>query len=283
MATGAEAHAALARFAEAPVVGLDTETAWEPTVRAFRLALVQLALPGETLVLDPLTVPLDLLRPVIESPSVRLVAHNASFDRGQRGAVGLHAAHVVDTLTLAQHALPLPSHTLADVVSALFGVTLDKSLQRSNWRRRPLTDAQLAYAAADPWWSLRVYEALRERLTAAGGWDAAVARATLRPPRAKAARSHRPPVGEAAPPGPPLTPDERRVLAGLKLWRTQYAQAHRTKVFLVCPDRTLDQLTRERPDTLEALGEVHGLGEAKVASFGAELLNRLRELGAAGG
>ena len=45
---------------------------------------------------------------------------------------------------------------------------------------------------------------------------------------------------------------------------------------MVCPDRTLEELARARPETLEALKAVHGLGDAKVARFGEALLAVLR-------
>jgi ATP-dependent DNA helicase RecQ len=46
---------------------------------------------------------------------------------------------------------------------------------------------------------------------------------------------------------------------------------------MVCPDRTLEQLARDMPETLEALASVYGLGESKISKFGEELLKALRE------
>ena len=50
----------------------------------------------------------------------------------------------------------------------------------------------------------------------------------------------------------------------------------RVPAYMVCPDKTLEHLARERPATLEALNTIHGLGESKIASFGEELLQALR-------
>ena len=40
-------------------------------------------------------------------------------------------------------------HGLASVVQAALGKTLDKTMQRSDWARRPLTGMQVEYAALD--------------------------------------------------------------------------------------------------------------------------------------
>lgn len=50
------------------------------------------------------------------------------------------------------------------LVKQLLGIDLDKSQTRTNWLQRPLTDAQLRYAADDVKYLLPCYEILRERL-----------------------------------------------------------------------------------------------------------------------
>src|SRR5215510_2812997 len=51
-----DARAALAAFANQPVIGLDTETYWDYGARRNRLSLLQLAAPtGEVIVIDALT------------------------------------------------------------------------------------------------------------------------------------------------------------------------------------------------------------------------------------
>lgn len=45
---------------------------------------------------------------------------------------------------------------------------------------------------------------------------------------------------------------------------------------MICPDKTLEHLAQAQPATLDSLGAIYGLGEAKVARFGAELIEVLR-------
>ncbi|HYP52929.1 MAG TPA: hypothetical protein VEQ42_05280, partial [Pyrinomonadaceae bacterium] len=169
---------------------------------------------GRVLVVDALSVEVDVLRPLVESDSVVMAAHNARFDEMVLAGAGLRPAGFVDTLTMSRMALSLPSHSLASVAEHLFGARLDKSLQKSNWRRRPLAPEQLAYAAADALVTLRLYEELSRRLGEEGRLELALRVATLRPadPDAAPKRRRRAPAA----PGPPLTKEEKRVVAALK-------------------------------------------------------------------
>jgi ATP-dependent DNA helicase RecQ len=64
----------------------------------------------------------------------------------------------------------------------------------------------------------------------------------------------------------------------LKRWRLERANAQRVPAYMICPDRTLEHLARVRPETLEALASIYGLGESKIKNFGEDLLKALREL-----
>ena len=56
----------------------------------------------------------------------------------------------------------------SSAVEQKFGVTLDKSLVRSRWDRRPLSNAQLQYALSDVLHLTPLYESLRDELEARG-------------------------------------------------------------------------------------------------------------------
>jgi ribonuclease D len=269
-----EAQDALQRFQLETIIGLDTETYWNPAANRSHVSLVQIApREGAVLVLDLLTVDVELLRPLIESPDVRMSAHNARFDEGMLVGAGLRPAAFVDTLRLARSALRLPSYSLAGVVAHLFGIEMDKSYQKSNWKRRPLTRAQLEYAALDAYITLRVYDELQRILKEQGKFDAALRVATLSPSsdEARAPRKRRAPQ----PPPRPLTDEERQAVVYLKRWRFAKSTELHVPAYMICPDRTLEHLAMDRPSTLEALNSIHGLGASKIARFGEELLEAL--------
>jgi ribonuclease D len=258
------------------VVGLDTETYWNPSINRSHVSLVQIAAHNrDVLVFDLLSVDIELLRPLIESPAIMMAAHNARFDEGMLIGAGLKPEAFVDTLRLARAALRLPSYSLAGVVAHLFGIELDKSFQKSNWRRRPLTRAQLEYAAMDAFITLRVHDELRRILAEQGKLETALRQATLAPSSGETRSSS--PRKRRAPqlPPRPLTPEEKKMVANLKKWRFAKASELNVPAYMICPDRTLEHLVMERPQTLEALISIHGLGESKIARFGAELLEAL--------
>ncbi|HJU56939.1 MAG TPA: HRDC domain-containing protein [Pyrinomonadaceae bacterium] len=257
------------------IVGLDTETYWDVAANRSRVSLVQIApRVGEVLVFDLFAVDVEILRPIIESPAITMTAHNARFDEGMLAGAGLRPAAFVDTLRLARTALWLPSYSLAGVSAHLFGIELDKSYQKSNWKRRPLSRAQLQYAAADAIITLRVYEELERILTEQGKFDAALSAATLQPSsgEAREPRKRRAPQ----PPPRPLTDEEKRVVRVLKKWRLEKSFAEHVPAYMICADRTLEHLVLDRPATLEALNNIHGLGASKISRFGAELLEELK-------
>ncbi len=271
-----EAQVALERLACESVLGLDTETFWDRAANQNRVSLVQLApRAGEVLVIDVQATGVEVVRPLVEAPAVTMVAHNARFDELVLLGAALQPAGLVDTLRLARSALLLSSYSLAAVAAHLFGFALDKTLQQSNWRRRPLTRAQIEYAATDAYITLRVFDELQQRLEAEGRWEALLRAATLTGAAARTGGPRRR-VKPKTPP-PVLTADERRAVTRLKKWRLERAFADRVPAYMICPDRTLEVLAHTRPATLEALASVYGLGEAKIARYGAELLTALGE------
>lgn len=253
----------------ADVLGLDTETCWSPGGHGGNnVSLIQLAKPnGEAIVIDALAVGVEAVRAIVESESPIKVAHNARFDQGVLASAGLRPTSLVDTLQLARWALIVPSYSLKALAAELFGVELDKSFQRSNWRRRPLSAAQLMYAATDAQVTLRLYFELQRMLEERGKWKLALHSATLRSKSDETPSRRRPRAAQA-----PLTPDEQRMVERLKDWRLRRARDLRVPAYMICSDRTLDHLARTRPAGRAALGEIYGLGAAKIERFGDELL-----------
>lgn len=148
-------------------VALDTEFIRRDTWRA-RLALIQLAVPGEVALIDPLA--LTDLRPLaLALADCELVLHSASEDlEVLEQNLGLRPARIFDTQIAAQFLAPTPPASLKALLEARLGVDLDKAESRSDWLKRPLTPAQLDYAVADVAHLLPLAEQLRSELAARG-------------------------------------------------------------------------------------------------------------------
>ncbi|WP_027009898.1 DNA helicase RecQ [Conchiformibius kuhniae] len=68
------------------------------------------------------------------------------------------------------------------------------------------------------------------------------------------------------------TEREERLWQALRQWRTQRARADNVPAYIVCGDRTLQDIVRRMPAQLDDLEEVYGLGAAKIGRFGAEIV-----------
>ncbi|HEX7314644.1 MAG TPA: HRDC domain-containing protein [Pyrinomonadaceae bacterium] len=260
------------------LIGLDTETCWDVKSNGQQLALVQLAPPvGDVLVADVLATGVEPLRPLLESPDVKMIAHNARFDEGVLRGAGVRAEGLIDTLRMSRMALTLGSHSLAALCEHLFGLPIDKTLQKSNWRRRPLTRAQIEYAALDARMALLVYGELSRMLTEEGRLELALRASEIMPSEPKEPGAEPRKKRKLAVPELILTPEEKHIVKALKSWRLGLANTRRVPAYMICPDRTLEHLARARPETLEALADIYGLGESKIKKFGDELLRALRE------
>lgn len=260
------------------LIGLDTETSWDVRSNGQQLALVQLAPPeGEVIVADVLAAGVEPLRPLLESTATKMVAHNARFDEGVLRGAGVRAAGLIDTLRMSRMALTLGSHSLASLSEHLFGLPIDKTLQKSNWRRRPLTRAQIEYAALDARMALLLYGELSRMLAEEGRLELALRASEIAPSEPKEPGAEPRPKRKPAVPELVLTPEEMRVVKALKSWRLGLANTQRVPAYMICADRTLEHLARARPETLEALADIYGLGASKINKFGEELLRALRE------
>jgi ribonuclease D len=271
-----ETRVMLAAFAQQEVIGLDTETYWDFRTQQNRLSLLQLAAPtGEVVVIDALAASVEAARPLIENPNVWMAAHNARFDDGVLRGWGFAPAGFVDTLRLARRTLRLRSFGLASVAEHLLGLTMDKSFQRSDWRRRPLSPAQLDYAALDAQVALQVYQQLTAQLHAQGRLELELRRARLKA-NGELEMAIKSPPRSTGPELRPLTVEERVMLERLRGWRKELADRERLPLYMICPDKTLEHLVITRPSVLNELNNIFGLGPARIAKYGEQLLELVR-------
>jgi ATP-dependent DNA helicase RecQ len=72
-----------------------------------------------------------------------------------------------------------------------------------------------------------------------------------------------------------MGPADERTFAALRGLRSEIARAEQVPAYVVFPDRTLAELAVRRPRTLSAMGEVRGVGPAKLDKYGARFLELL--------
>lgn len=166
----AEPAALLAHFETRPArIGLDTEFIRERTWWP-QLALVQVAVGDAILLVDPLAEGMAAaLRGILLDPAITKVMHSASEDLvAFLRACDAVPAPLFDTQVAAALAGVGAGVGYQRLVQDSFGVLLPKGETRSDWLRRPLSPAQLAYAADDVRHLFALQDALQARLETLG-------------------------------------------------------------------------------------------------------------------
>ena len=154
----------------APRVGLDTEFVRERTWWP-KLALVQIALQdGGVLLVDALVPGMnEALAPMLVDPAITKVMHSASEDLiAFKHACGVVPAPLFDTQIAAALAGVAGGAGYQRLVQDMLGVALPKGQTRSDWMRRPLSQAQLEYASDDVEYLFALHDELSARLQALG-------------------------------------------------------------------------------------------------------------------
>ena len=171
--TTSELAAACKRMASHPFVTVDTEFLRETTYYPL-LCVAQMASPDEAVVIDALAPGIDLapFYTLMADEKVMKVFHAARQDI----EIVWHRAKLIphpifDTQVAAMVLGYGDSISYEQLVRRITGDTLDKSHRFTDWTRRPLSDAQLAYAISDVTHLRDVYLALVEDLKRRGRAD----------------------------------------------------------------------------------------------------------------
>lgn len=146
-------------------IGLDTEFIRERTYWP-QLALVQMAVGDEILLIDPLVPGMtEALKPWLADPGIVKVMHSASEDLvAFKCACGALPRPLFDTQIAAGLANVGAGMGYQKLVNEITGTLLAKGETRSDWMRRPLSGAQLEYAADDVRYLFAIHDALDAKL-----------------------------------------------------------------------------------------------------------------------
>jgi ATP-dependent DNA helicase RecQ len=73
-----------------------------------------------------------------------------------------------------------------------------------------------------------------------------------------------------------MSAGDEQLFGRLKALRGEIARADSVPAYVVFPDRTLAELAVRRPRTLASMGEVRGVGPAKLDKYGERFLDLVR-------
>ncbi len=271
-----ELEAAIFRLRSSDRLALDTEFMRERTYHA-QLCLVQISTESDCYLVDPLA-DLDLtpLHELLQDRSKLKILHAARQDLEvllQSG--GAVPGPLFDTQVAAAFLGFPPQVGYAELVARQLGHSIDKGQTRTDWSRRPLTPAQVAYAADDVRHLLVIHTDLQAALVAKGraDWVAEEAAAYENPAlyRTDPAQAWRRLKGLNR-----LRPEEQSAARALADWRERRAIESDKPRGWILADEALYALATRDPVSLEALEAVPGLPPGVVRKRGDELLQLLR-------
>jgi ribonuclease D len=155
----------LEHLAKCPAIGFDTEFVGEDSYRP-ELCLVQVSTPEQLFVIDPFQAgPLDEFWRLLLDPARTTVLHAGREDvRVCYFQAGKPPANVFDVQVAAGMVGLTYPIGYAGLVNDLLGQRMTKGETLTDWRRRPLSPAQVRYAFDDVRFLLPAWKKLTDRL-----------------------------------------------------------------------------------------------------------------------
>jgi ribonuclease D len=259
IATTSDLAAVCARMAKHPYVTVDTEFLRETTYYPL-LCVAQMASPEEAVVIDALANGIDLTPffALMANESVMKVFHAARQDIEIVWNMAKTIPHpIVDTQVAAMVLGYGDSISYDQLVQRITGDALDKSHRFTDWTRRPLSDAQVAYALSDVTHLRDVYLKLAADLEKRGrsSWveaemDVLTSPETYRADPERAWERLKSRVRK---------PKELGVLIEVAAWREREAQTRDVPRGRVIKDEVIGDIAVQAPTTIERLGHLRSL------------------------
>jgi len=259
IATTDELAAVCSRMAKHPFVTVDTEFLRETTYYPL-LCVAQMASPDEAVVIDALATGIDLAPffALMANENVIKVFHAARQDIEIVWNMAKTIPHpIVDTQVAAMVLGYGDSISYDQLVQRITGDALDKSHRFTDWTRRPLSDAQVAYAVSDVTHLRDVYLKLatdleKQRRT---NWveaemDVLTSPETYRADPDRAWERLKSRVRK---------PKELAVLIEVAAWREREAQNRDVPRGRVIKDEVIGDIAVQAPTTIDRLGHLRSL------------------------
>jgi ribonuclease D len=252
----AELGALVARHLDDDVYAIDTEFHREKTYFP-QVALVQLAVGDELVLIDPLACDLRPLAELLDGPGTAILHAGTQDLEVLELECGTVPARLFDT-QIAAGFLGQPSASLASLLERELSVRLTKGDRLTDWLRRPLTPQQLDYAAADVEHLRLLAERLRRKLERRGRLEWVEAECELlrsRPRNRKVPEEAVLRLKEAR----RLKGTAARVATSLAAWRERRAATINVPVRHVLSDLAIIAIAQQQPTTPEQLDELRGV------------------------
>ena len=265
------------QFLNSSWIAVDTEFERVSTYYP-ELCLIQLCNGIETIIVDPLTINnMAPLYDLLYQQNIIKVFHSARQDLELFFHIkGKVPTPLFDTQLAAVVLGYVKGIGYGNLIRAVLNIDLEKGHARTDWKKRPLSEEQLKYAADDVIYLGKVYEIFRDQLkdknlNALNEQHAALCRKeTYLPDLDKlwkkifAARR--------------LNSNKQEVVRKLVAWREKIAQEKNRPRKWIVPDHALVEMAKRLPNSKEELLEIDKIGQKTVDRYGDVLLAIIHEV-----
>tara|TARA_R110000737_G_scaffold1598_10_gene4776 strand:- start:26218 stop:27369 length:1152 start_codon:yes stop_codon:yes gene_type:complete len=264
------------RYSQASVLAIDTEFVRTRTLYP-KLGLIQIN-DGKTLALiDPVALPdLTPFWQLLENPNIQKVLHACSEDlevfltAGNCRPVNLIDSQII--MSILGHGI---SMGYAAMIAHYTDIELDKSESRTDWMKRPLTQKQLNYAAADVEHLFNILPLLMADIEKSGWLAAAQEESDVMVERKFSA------IDESQlylniKMAWRLNPSQLYRLQQLTIWRYQQAKLKDRPIGFIAKDHTLLALAQVNPSNVGAMSAIEGVELLDIRHKGHAMLTVLK-------
>jgi ribonuclease D len=259
-------------LAQQPAIAVDTEFVRTRTYYA-HIGLLQIADKNGVYLIDPLSI--NNMQPfadILINPKVIKVIHACSEDLEVfQYAFGVLPTALFDTQIAAGFASYGSSIGYANLLRSVKEIDIPKHETRSDWLQRPLSDAQLNYAALDVVYLLSLYDTLVAKLTSLQrlSWvesDCVAIVDKLRYTNHEEAYFQR--IHSAW----KLHPDQLAVLKAVCRWRERQARDRDLPRGRVLKDTSVFDIALKLPMDIQQLKRIQDMHHRFVEEYGQHLL-----------
>ncbi len=256
-------------------LALDTEFIREKTYYP-NLCLVQVASERDIVCIDTIAInDLSSLKELLYQPSITKIFHSASQDL----EIFVNLFDAVPTPMFdTQIAASLLGYgeqvSYAYLVNEICEIELDKSLSRTNWERRPLSEKEIRYAVDDVKYLAKIYLYLENKLSE----NERTHWAEFECSNLSALKKYKVDTNEiwkTVKGAGKLEPHQLIVLKQLAQWRELQAISENKPRRWILSDKTLRSLAIEQPSNLDALQQLEDIN-GNHAGYAKSLVDEIK-------
>lgn len=261
----------IATIGGASIVAVDTEFVRERTFFP-ELCLIQVAADDLVACVDCLAdIHLDALLGALLDDERTWVLHSARQDLEVIwNRLRRLPRRLIDTQIAGSMLGKPPQQSLQAMLAETLTIDLPKDQTRTDWSRRPLTEAALRYALDDVRYLLPAWQALEKQLIEAGRLEWLLedcARLLETPPVAEPAAVFDRMKGTGR-----LSADEQAIALALVAWREEEAQRRDRPRRWILSDDAVIEIARAHPQSTDDLRRVVGLPRKLAARSGSDIV-----------